>query len=453
MPSSEKLDAHHKALTLNLDAAAFGSFAEIGAGQEVSHWFFVVGGASATVAKTVSAYDKEVSDDLYGSGSRYVSRQRLEAMLDKEWAQLLAQLRDTRGSRTRFFSFVDTVSARNYAGTNDAHGWVGLRFQLEPGGPPNDVVLHLNMRDPSNVLQQEAIGILGVNLIYAAFYELRTEESFLASLAEEVVRERIEIDYIDLRGPAFESWDRRTLLAHLISAGLAEAVFFPANGPTVPPTEALYKKALVLAPGYFGHGDPPHSQIHMRLLAAAIQELQKELGDTKVSPAGLFCLTAAPLGPDQPVPEVSDLLRRINALVAAGGDVLLFRQSELHNMKILVSRYTQAPVRFVVGLSLMIQSLEGIYGNLEGRLLEALARLFAQNVRIYAYPMSSTELRERLQSVSASGWEWTETNGLVSADQVRHAPPLGHLFAYLLASNFLVPMQIPATLKTDKADA
>jgi hypothetical protein len=449
MPSTEKLDTHHKALTLNLNASAFGSFAEIGAGQEVSRWFFVVGGASATVAKTVSAYDKEVSDDLYGSRSRYVSRQRLEAMLDKEWAQLLAQLSDTRGSHTRFFSFVDTVSARNFAGTNDPHGWVGLRFQLQPAGPPNDVLLHINMRDPSNVLEQEAIGILGVNLIYAAFYELQTEESFLAGLAEDVVKERIEIDYVDLRGPAFEGWDRRTLRAHLVSGGFAEAVFFPSKGPTVPPTEALYKKALVLAPGYFGHGDPSHSQVHMRLLASAIQDLQKELGDTKVSPAGFFCLTAAPLTPNEPAPEVPDLLRRINALLAAGGDVLLFRQSELYNMKALVNRYTQAPVRFAVGLSLMIQAFEGIYGNLEGRLLEALARLLAQNVRIYVYPMSSTELRERLKGFSVSGWEWSETNGMVSATQLRHAPPLGHLFAYLLASNFLVPMQIPATLEAD----
>src|SRR5580693_9070252 len=259
MPSTEKLDTHHKALTLNLNASAFGSFAEIGAGQEVSHWFFVVGGASATVAKTICAYDKEVSDDLYGSGSRYVSRQRLEAMLDKEWAQLLAQLSDTRGSHTRFFSFVDTVSARNFAGTNDAHGWVGLRFQMQPAGPPNDVLLHIDMRDPSNVLQQEAIGILGVNLIYTAFYELHTEQSFLGGLAQDVVQERIEIDYMDLRGPAFERWDRRALLAHLVSGGFAEAVFFPSKGPTVPPTEALYKKALVLAPGFFGHEDSAHS--------------------------------------------------------------------------------------------------------------------------------------------------------------------------------------------------
>jgi hypothetical protein len=449
MPSAEKLDTHHKALTLNLDASAFGSFAEIGAGQEVSHWFFVVGGASATVAKTISAYDKEVSDDLYGSGSRYVSRQRLEAMLDKEWAQLLGQLSEIRGMQTRFFSFVNTVSARNFAGTNDPHGWVGLRFQLQPGSPPNDVLLHINMRDSSNVLEQEAIGILGVNLIYTAFYELQTQESFLAGLAADVVKERIEIDYVDLRGPAFERWDRPTLLAHLLKAGFAEAVFFRSQGPTVPPIEALYKKAVVLAPGNFGHVDSAHSKVHMRLLASGIQELRNELGETKAAPAGFFCLTAAPLRPDEPASEIPDLLGRIDTLLAAGGDVLLFRQRELDHMTALVNRYTQAPVRFVAGLSLIIRAIEGIYGNLEGTLLEALARLFAQNIRIYAYPMTSTELRERLKDLSASGWEWSETSGLVPVTQLRRAPPLGHLFAYLLASNFLVPMQVPATIEAD----
>src|SRR2546426_1369987 len=262
MRSTEKLDTHHKALTLNLDPSTFGSFAEIGAGQEVARWFLVVGGASGTVAKTISAYDKEVSDDLYGSGSRYVSKQRLEAMLANEWAQLLTQLEKTRGPRTRFFSFVDTVSARNFAGTNDSHGWIGLRFQLQPGGPPNDILLHINMRDPSNVLQQQAIGILGVNLIYAAFYEVQLKESFLEGLAQDVVAERIEIDYVDLRGPAFESWDRRALLVHLVRAGFAEAVFFPSKGSSVPPAEVLYKKAVVLAPEYFGHTDTVHSEVH-----------------------------------------------------------------------------------------------------------------------------------------------------------------------------------------------
>ena len=288
MPSPQKLDTHHKALTVNLDPSTFGSFAEIGAGQEVARWFLLVGGASGTVAKTISAYDKEVSDDLYGSGSRYVSKQRLEAMLDNEWNQLLTQLSKTRGRQTRFFCFVDTVSARNFAGTNDAHGWIGLRFQLQPGGPPNDVLLHVNMRDVSNVLQQQAIGMLGVNLIYAAFYEVQTQESFLEGLAEDVVAERIEIDCVDLRGPAFESWDRRMLQVHLVRAGLAEAVLFPSKGSFVPPTEVLHKKAVILAPGLFSHTDAAHSQVHLQLLASAIQELQQELGETILPPPVSF---------------------------------------------------------------------------------------------------------------------------------------------------------------------
>ena len=203
MTSTERLNTHQKALRINLDPTSYGSFAEIGAGQEVVRWFLVVGGASGTVAKSISAYDKEVSDDLYGFGARYVSGERLQAMLDSEWSQLMNQLNKSRGSNARFFSFVDTISARNYAGTNEPHGWVGLRFQLQPGGPPNDIVLHVNLRDTSNLIEQEAIGILGVNLIYAAFFQLETKESFFENIAQDVEK-RIEVDYAEVRGAAFE---------------------------------------------------------------------------------------------------------------------------------------------------------------------------------------------------------------------------------------------------------
>lgn len=443
MPSAEKLDTHHKALTLNLDPTTFGSFAEIGAGQEVARWFLIVGAASGTVAKTISAYDKEVSDDLYGSGSRYVSRQRLEAMLEHEWTQLLAQLQKTRGPQTRFFSFVDTVSARNYTGSNDAHGWIGLRFQLQPGGAPTDILLHINMRDSSNVLQQEAIGILGVNLIYAAFHQSGTKESFFAGLAQDVVKDRIEIDFVDFRGPAFADWDRPTVLAYLVHAGLAEAVFFSATGTSVPPTEVLYKKAVVLAPGYFGHVDSAHGKIHVRMLAAGVQELRQELGESSSPPIGIFSLSAAPLPPDAPAPEISDLLRRIDALLGQGGNVLLFRERELYAMTALVNRYTSAPVRFIAGLSLLIRAFSDPYFNLEGRRLEGLSRLFANNVRIYAYPMTASDLQEAIKGFSPAGLEWSATNGWVSAKQLRVAPPLGHLYAYLLASDFLVPIETP----------
>jgi len=444
MPSIEKLDTHRKALTLNLDPTTFGSFAEIGAGQEVARWFLVVGGASGTVAKSISAYDKEVSDELYGAGSRYVSKQRLEAMMDNEWAQLRLQLDHTRGPHTRFFAFVDTVSARNFAGTNESHGWIGLRFQMEPGGPPNDVLLHINMRDPSNVQQQEAIGILGVNLIHAAFYQLQTKESFLAGLAQDVVKERIEIDFMDFRGDAFAGWDRHTLLAHLVREGMAEAVFFSSTDAALPPNDALHKKAVVLAPGSFDHVDPTHGQIHTELLAAGVRELRKELGESNSVPIGIFCLSASALKPEDPAPEISDLLRRIDALLARGADVLLFRERELYAMTAFVNRYTKAPLRFVVGLSLLLRSFEDQYGSLEGRRLEALSRLFAQNVKIYAYPMTSADLRQWANDFSAGGWEWSETNGWGFPKQLRLPPPLGHLYAYVLATNFLVPMEIPA---------
>jgi hypothetical protein len=199
----------------------------------------------------------------------------------------------------------------------------------------------------------------------------------------------------------------------------------------------------VLAPGYYGHTDSVHAHVHLRLLTSAIQELHGDLGETKVAPAGFFCLNIAPYTPDQPAPEIPDLLHRIDALLAVGGDVLLFRKPELYHMTALVNRHTQAPVRFVAGLSLLIRAFEDVYGNLEGRLLEALARLLAENVRIYVYPMTVADLQEWLKSASAKGWEWSETNGWVSASQLRRAPPLGHLFAYLLASNFLIPMQLP----------
>ena len=440
MSSTERLDTHRKALTLNLDASTFGSFAEIGAGQEVARWFLIVGGASGTVAKSISAYDKKVSDSLYGTGSRYVSRERLEVMLETEWNQLLGQLDESRGKDKRFFSFADTVSARNYAGTNDPHGWMGLRFQSRPGGEPNDILLHINMRDSSNVLQQEAIGILGVNLLYAAFYQLQTEESFFEGLAQDVVRERIEIDCVDFCGPAFASWERSAILAYLVRAGLAEAVCFLPSGVALAPNEFLHKKALVLAPGNFNHVDPAHAQIHAQMLAAAIQEFRRELGESASDPIGCFCLSAAPIAAHQPAPEISDLLTRINALRALGGDVLLFRERELYNMTGLVNRYTKAPLRFIAGLSLLIQAFHDPYFNLEGRLLEALSRLLAQNVRVYAYPMAAFDLQEAIKDFSTTDLKWTETSGSVSAEQLRFSAPLGHLYSYLLASNFLTPV-------------
>ena len=187
-----------------------------------------------------------------------------------------------------------------------------------------------------------------------------------------------------------------------------------------------------------------HAEIHERMLASAIQQLRDEFDERKPLPIGLFCLSASPLNDDDPPPAVSDLLRRIGTLRTHGGNVLLFRERELYTMTDLVNRYTQEHVRFVVGLSLFIRVFEDRYTKLPGRSLEALSRLLAQNVRIYAYPMTAKDLQDSIQNIASTGWEWQETNGWVSADQLRLAPPLGHLYTYLIASKFLVPMQIPA---------
>ncbi|MGC1782457.1 MAG: hypothetical protein WA708_08070 [Acidobacteriaceae bacterium] len=370
-------------------------------------------------------------------------------MLDSEWAQLINQLNKSRGSNSRFFSFVDTISARNYAGTNEPQGWVGLRFQLQPGGEPNDIVLHINLQDPSNPLEQEAIGILGVNLIYAVFYQLETKESFFESIAQDLEK-RIEIDYAEVRGAAFEGWDQRAILVQLVRAGLAEAVCFPSSGPPVPPTEVLHKKALVLAPGSFDHVDPAHAAIHNQLLTSGIRQLRGELAEKDPAPVGFFCLSSMPLDEADPPPGISDLLERVDALHTRGGDVLLFRERQLYRMTAFVNRYTKEPIRFVVGLSLLVRIWEYRYNHLPGSFLEALARLLPQNVRIYAYPMNSKDLQQVVQSISATHWQWTDTNGWVSASQLHPPPPLGHLYDYVLASNFLVPMQIPGDLASNE---
>src|SRR5277367_7123076 len=328
MPENEKYDAHQKALSLNIDQTVFGSFAEIGAGQEVARWFLRVGGASGTVAKTISAYDKEVSDEIYGAGTRYVSRPRLQAMLESEWKQLLAQLQATRGADTKFFELVDTISARNYAGTNDCHGWVGLRFLRQPGEAPNDVILHINLSDPSNVQQQEAVGLLGVNLIYAAYHALASAEEFLLSVFEDVGRQRMEIDCLEWAGPAFEGWNRDEVHACLVSGGFAEAVVFAADNDLAPANEVLYKRALVLAPGRFDNVSSLHAELIEETLAILPEE---ELKESKGG-LGLFCLSVSGLSTPGKEASTKEILEHVVRLQQLGYAVILFRDRELHTM-------------------------------------------------------------------------------------------------------------------------
>lgn len=435
MAAPEKHDTYQKALSLNLDAKIFGSFAEIGAGQEVSRWFLRVGGASGTVAKTISAYDKAVSDQLYGIGTRYVSKARLEAMLNGEWEQLLRQLQASRGADTKFFSFVDTVSARNYAGTNDCHGWIGLRFLRDPGSTPNDIILHVNLRDPSNVVQQEAVGILGVNLIYAAYHDLASAEKFLASMFEQLGLDRIEIDCLDVRGPAFESWNLNEIHALLVAGGFAEAVVFPADKPFVPPNELLYKRALVLAPGRF----ESVVQLHANLIRDTLAQLPEDELTASKGGLGLFCLPIAGAGTQAQAAPLKEILKPVNALRTLGYGVMIFRAQELYKMSAYVNRYTESRIHFAIGLTVLMPVLEDQYRQLAGTLLEGIARLFTQNVRLIVYPMTVEEVQTRVEKAGLTGWRWSVSDGMVSAQDLHPPGPLDLLFQYLLSSQLILP--------------
>src|SRR5580704_793999 len=435
MPPTE-LDTHQKALAINLDQTIFGSFAEIGAGQEVARWFLQVGAASGTVAKAVSAYDKEVSDDLYGAGTRYVSMQRLEAMLDREWNQLLMQLQKSRGPSTRFFSFANTVSARNFAGTNECHGWIGIRFQDSPEGEPQDVILHVSLKDPSNVLQQEVTGILGVNLIYAVFHRRENKETFLKALLDQASIQRVEIDFIEVRGSGFGSWDTSDLLRSLVLEGLAEAVILPSGNRSGPPNELLRKRPIVLAPIAVDL-QPTHREI----LNCALSRLKAEVGEGAREPLGLFAVSTA--RPDL-LPEALkpiDLPRDVEELRKLGADVLISSYRELYGMTSFVNRYTQAQVRFALGLPALISIFSEAYGHLQGRLLEGVSRLFSQNMRVYVSPLAISALQKSPNLKLDASWQWQATDGWISADHLQPPPPLGHLYAYLLASKFIVPLR------------
>jgi hypothetical protein len=434
MSEHEKHDTHHKALSLNLDPTTFGSFAEIGAGQEVARWFLRVGAASGMVAKTISAYDKEVSDDLYGAGTRYVSQPRLRAMLESEWEQLQAQLQVSRGATTRFFTFVDTISARNYAGTNDCHGWVGLRFLQQPGGKPSDFILHVNLLDPSNVQQQEAVGILGVNLIYAAYHDLASPEEFLRSVFEDLDLQRLEIDCLDWKGPAFADWNRDEVHAFLVVGGYAEAVVFPVDDQLAPANEVLYKRALVLAPGRFDNVTNLHADLIQDTLAQVPEE---ELKESKGG-LGLFCLSGAGGGAQGQQACVKEVLEHVEQLQQLGYGVILLRAQELYAMSAFANRYTKLRIHFATGLTVLTRVLEDGYRDLAGTLLEALARLFTQNVRVTVYPMPAEELRRRVETDRLRDWRWEERDGMVSADNLHPSEPLNSLYQYLLRSEFIL---------------
>lgn len=408
------LSTHEKALRLNLDRGVYGAFAEIGAGQEVARWFFQVGHAAGTVAKTISAYDMTVSDALYGRAARYVSRQRLESMLDYEWNLLLERLDSTRGDNTAFFVFADTVATRNASRQQDGHGWMGVRFQAQPRQAPSEVVMHVNTLDRDRVHEQEALGSVGVNLLHAVYYRRDEAYGMLDALLENLSRDRVEIDMIRCCGPAFAGVDNRLVSLQLVQKDFTDAAMFTADGEVVQPADALYKKPLLIERGRFR----PVTKVSLDLLERARAQFiagQKLDGE---APVVLMEMTLAGLTSEQGV-DHRDFLSRVDTLGQLGNTVLISKHALYYGIVQYLCRFTDAPVGIALGVPALAElTRDEHYTALAGGTLESIGRLFKHNVHLYVYPT-----RDRV------------SGRLVTVESIDLPGPARHLMTYLLETD------------------
>jgi hypothetical protein len=429
-------DIHAKALAINLEASFYGTFAEIGAGQEVARWFLSVGAASGTVAQAISAYDKTVSDDTYGSGTRYVSKERLLAMLDHEYQVLLDRLAEARGTHTRFFVFADTVATRNYQGTNEQHGWLGFRFQAEPDGQPNQILLHINLCDSTAQLQQQAIGTLGVNLIYACHHQRSSAATFLAGLFDDLSRERLEIDVLELSGPVFVGEDSRLWCMEMLRAGMSHGLVFDSNAQLVEPSTPLHKRPLIAQRTLHGHPGPSAAEAiqaaRQMFLAEGIPCDHEPLTILEVITHNLEGSAAS---------DNAELLGLIEQL-APLGTVVLTDYLEGYQTINYLRRYTPAPIRVILWLSMFLQNMEDrVYLSLPGAVLEGFGRLLYTDVTIFVAPMSKESLVAALGSLPEGLLRESSSGDLLTLDDFLPKPPLDHLFRYLRAAGRIVPLE------------
>jgi hypothetical protein len=378
-----KLSPHQKALKINLDPLFYGTFAEIGAGQEVARWFFKVGAAAGTISKSISAYDMAVSDAIYGRCKRYVSRERLQGMLDYEHSLNLERLQSARRESTAFFAFANTVAARNYQGTNECHGWMGVKFQAHPRDDNSQIIIHVRMLDRENDLQQETLGIVGVNLLYAAFFLHHKPELILESLLDNLTTQRIEIDMIEFSGIEFRHVDNRVMSLKLVQLGLSGAAMFGPTGEVLQPSEVLRKRPILVERGSFR----PVTKVNIDMIKSAYERFSSEPEVEPGQIVELMEITMTNLLATGKI-DLNDFLARADVLAAAGKTVLISDYFEYYRLAAYLTRYTSQPIAVTMGVA-SLQDLfkEQYYAGLEGGILEAFGKLFTKDLRIYVYPL------------------------------------------------------------------
>ena len=417
--SAEALPPAQKALRMNVDRTWFGTLAEIGGGQEVARWFFAVGGAAGTIAKSISAYDMTVSDGIYGKSARYVSRERLEQMLEHEYAVLHGSLDASRGATTTFFVFANTVATRSYARRVDGDGWLGITFQHRPGSETSQIVLHARLLDPETAQQQDALGILGVNLVHAAWSLRDGAGALVPHLGDQLSGDRLEVDFVDVSGPVFASADVRRLNLELVLGKLARAVAFDADGRPVEPSRVLYKRTAFVVREHFR---PAHAGPRAMLGAATEQLAPERDGGRPIALAEISVADpAAPGGGD-----VDDLLARLDALAAAGLTTLVSDFAEAFRVAVYLRRYAMPGIVFVFGTHVFGQFFdEKPFAPLPGGVLEGLGRLLTRSVRIALYPEPDPLTGEPL-----------------SARTMRLPPEYTHLREHLFANGLVLELRV-----------
>ena len=415
------LSTTQKAQAVNFDSNQYGTFAEIGAGQEVARWFFRVGGAAGTIAKSMSAYDMAVSDAIYGKSRRYVSQERLHHMLEHEYGLLHERLAVERGDEARFFVFADTVAARSYSRQQDGLGWMGIRFQGAPSQEPNDIILHVRLLDEDNLKQQEAAGIIGVNLVHAAMHYTTDPHRILGSLLDNLEPWRAEIGMVRFTGPDYAGVDNRLMALELVKRGLAKATLFNVCGEVVHPSEVLYGKPIILERGSFR--PVTHTTLHM--LQSSKAQFVQEPSVQSENMTVLFEMTLHNLTDGDGINE-QDFLERVDILGAVGEElaenyhIMVSNFAEYHRLAAYLLRYTKEPIGVTMGVPTLKELFEEkYYEELEGGILESFGRMFKNDLRLYVYP-----------SLAVGGQ-------VLNARNLQVAGHLQSLYEYLLSNGFI----------------
>ena len=385
-----------KALRINLNENIYGSFAEIGAGQETVRNFFRAGGASGTIAKTMSAYDKDFSDSIYGieEDNRYVTESRVKTMLSHEINLIEQRLPRSKHPDRLFFSYANTVATIDFAKKFKGHGWVGIKYQVEPDGNYNEIVLHIRFHENEATLQQNTLGTLGVNLIYGAFYKFNEPKKLLRYLYDHIDQDKIEIDTINFSGPQFSEVDNRLMSLQLIKNGMTQAVMFGPDGKNILPAAILYKKNILALRGSFR----PVTKVNIDMYEKSLDIFKKEKKVDEDKTIVIFEITLSNLRAEGEINE-EDFMSRARLLCSLGHTVMISNFQEYYKLVEYFSAYTKKRMGLALGVNNMIDIFdEKYYRHLSGGILEAFGKLFFKDLKVYVYPMLDPDTGEYTNS-------------------------------------------------------